>query len=447
MGFIKQHLSLGLITAVLLACFPAVGCDRGPQGSPVPIVPEVSTMPVKPRILMLTTELPGRTSAFRTAEIRPQVSGLIQKRLFAEGAEIKAGQALYQIDPAPFQAAVDSAAANLTAARKAADRARAALKASIADLARLQTALDLTQTNHIRYEEAYKERAVSAIQRDQAATEVKMAASTLQAADAQVESSRQAVAVAAAAIQQAEAALKTARINLGYTKINAPIDGRIGKSSVTEGAIVTAYQPVPLAVIQQLDPIYADVPQPTTELLRLKQHMAAGWLSNTGKQQSKVDLFMEDGTAYPFEGTLQFTDVTVNQTTGSVLLRVVFPNPERLLLPGMFVRAVIREGLSEDAILIPQQSLFRDHKGKPFALVVGTDGKVAQRMLILDRAIDDQWLVTSGLGPGDQIIVEGSQRVRPGMPVKAVPFVGKSDTPLPAAAPPSTTPKSSQGGA
>ncbi|MCG6909533.1 MAG: efflux RND transporter periplasmic adaptor subunit [Deltaproteobacteria bacterium] len=448
MQIIKTRPSIiALTAAVLLTGLVFASCDRSTEFRPPRAVPEVSTVTVDACMLLLTTELPGRTSAYRTAEIRPQVSGLILKRLFEEGSAIKAGQVLYQIDPAPFQAALDSAEANKTVMLTATEQARAALKASQAEVARLKDALALAKTNNERYEEAFKDNAISAIQRDQAATEVKTTESSLRAAEAQVESSRQAVAAAQAGIQQSEATLKTMRINLGYTKMTAPISGRIGKSSVTEGAIVTAYQPVPLATIQQLDPIYVDVPQSTSELLRLKRRVAEGLLHNEGKNQSKVQLIMEDGSAYPLEGTLQFQDVTVNPSTGSVLLRVVFPNPDGFLLPGMFVRAVIQEGLDEEAILIPQQAVSRDHKGNPYALTVDAQGKVGQRMLTLDRAIDDQWLVASGLNPGDRLIVEGRQRIRPGMAVKTVPFVEKKagqDTSGNAGAP---SGKKSQGGA
>jgi len=372
--------------------------------------------------VVLTTELPGRTAAFRIAEIRPQVSGLIQKRLFTEGSDVTAGQVLYQIDPAPFQAALDNAEANLAVMRKSADRAQAALEAGIARVTQQRATLDLALTNRRRFQDAFKDKAVSASQRDQAVTNANVAEATLRAAEAQLESDRAAVAVAEAAIHQAEAAVETARINLGYTKVTAPISGRIGKSNVTEGAIVTAYQPVPLATIQQLNPIYVDVAQSTTELLRLKRRLEDGRLNHDGTNQGKVKLLMEDGTPYPQEGTLQFRDVTVDPTTGSVILRVVFPNPEGVLLPNMFVRAVIKEGVKEQAILIPQQGVARDRKGNPFALIVSADGKVALRMLTLDRAVGDKWLVSAGLAPGDRVIVEGMQKVRPGMAVNVVPF-------------------------
>ena len=411
-----------VVFAGLFAGLLPAGCDRSTQSQGPPPVPEVATVTMQPQKVVLTTELPGRTAAFRIAEIRPQVSGLIQKRLFTEGSDVKAGQVLYQIDPAPFQAALDNATANLAVMRKSADRARAALQAGIARVTQQRATLDLALTNRRRFQDAFKDKAVSASQRDQAVTNANVAEATLRAAEAQLESDREAVAVAEAAIHQAEAAVESARINLSYTKIIAPISGRIGRSSVTEGAIVTAYQPVPLATIQQLDPIYVDVAQSTTELLRLKRRLEEGHLNYDGTNQGKVKLLMEDGTAYPQEGTLQFRDVTVDPTTGSVILRVVFPNPEGNLLPNMFVRAVIKEGVKEQAMLVPQQGVARDRKGNPFALIVSAEGKVGLRMLTLDRAVGDKWLVTAGLAPGDRVIVEGMQRVRPGMAVKVVPF-------------------------
>ena len=411
-----------VVIATLSSGILLAGCDRSTQSQPPPPVPEVAVVTVQPQKVVLTTELPGRTSSYLVAEIRPQVNGLIQKRLFTEGSDVKTGQVLYQIDPAPFQAALDNATANLAVMRKSADRARAALEAGIARVTQQRATLELALANRRRFEDSFKDKAVSASQRDQAVTEAEVAEAALRAAKAQLESDREAVAVAKAAIHQAEAAVETTRINLGYTKIPAPIPGRIGRSSVTEGAIVTAYQPIPLATIQQLDPIYVDVPQSTTELLRLKRRLEQGRLNQNGKNQSKVKLLMEDGTAYALEGTLQFRDVTVDPTTSSVILRVVFPNPEGVLLPNMFVRAVIKEGVNEQAILIPQQGVTRDHKGNPYALVVCAEGKVELRQLTLDRAVRDQWLVSAGLAPGEQVIVEGMQRVRPGMAIKVVPF-------------------------
>lgn len=437
---VKFIAAIGLLSGclILAGCKPQNAVSESPGNTP-----EVAVVTVQPQPVVLTTELPGRTSPYMVAEIRPQVNGLILKRLFTEGSDVKAGQVLYQIDTAPLQAALDNAAANLTAIQRATDRARAALKASIADVTRLQVTLELARTNRRRYEEAFKDKVGSAIQRDQAVAEAKVAESTLRVAEAQVESNREAVAAAEATIQQAEAALKTARINIGYTKVTAPNSGRIGRSNVTEGAIVTAYQPVALATIQQLDPIYVDVPQSTTDLLRLKD----GGLNHKRTDQNKVKLILEDGTAYPLEGTLQFSDVTVDPTTGSVILRIVVPNPKGVLLPGMFVRTVIKEGVNEQATLIPQQGVSRDHRGNPIALIVNAEGKVEQRMLTLDRAIDDKWLVSAGLASGDRVIVEGVQRVRPGAVVKVVPFNESKNRREPAAEPGAQPQKRKDGGA
>jgi membrane fusion protein (multidrug efflux system) len=403
-----------------------MSCESRQQAPPPPPVPEVATVTMQPRPIVLTTELPGRTSAYRVAEIRPQVSGLLQKRLFTEGSDVKAGQVLYQIDPAPFKAALENAAANLAVKQKATDRARTELSASIAGVSRQQATLALAMTNRRRLKELVKDRAVSVSEYDQAVTETSVAEATLRVVEAQVESDRVAVAAAEAAVQQAEAALETARINLSYTQITAPISGRIGRSNVTEGAIVTAYQPQALATVQQLDPMYVDVPQSTNELLRLKRRIGEGRLNQNSKSQQKVRLILEDNNEYSMEGTLQFRDVTVDPTTDSVILRVVFPNPDDILLPGMFVRAAVQEGIHEHAILIPQQAVSRDPKGKPVTLIVDGEDKVQQRMLVLDRAIGDKWLVSSGLAAGDRVIVEGVQKVRPGALVKVVPMADGS---------------------
>jgi len=421
-----------LVAVALLASPFLAGCS-GQQQPPPPQVPEVAVVTARPQRVVLTTELPGRTSAFLMAEIRPQVNGLLQKRLFTEGALVQKGEMLYEIDPEPYQAALDSASASLLAAREAADRARAALAASVAGLARHQATLALAQANSQRYEKLVQSQAVSAMQRDQAATDVRVAEATLRTAEAQVESDREAVSAAEAAIKQAEAAVKTARINLDYTKIAAPITGRIGRSHVTEGAIVTAYQPAPLATILQFDPIYVDVPQSTSELSKLRRRLASGRLKENGTDRVKI--ILEDGTPYPLDGSLKFRDVTVDPTTLSVIFRIVVPNPEAILLPGMFVRAKIEEGVNERAILIPQQAVSRDPKGNPFALVVDAEGKVQQRGLSTDRALGDQWLVSAGLAEGEKVIVEGLQRVRPGAVVNTVPF---HDVPANAAKPVST---------
>jgi len=354
------------------------GCKQ--KGGPPQGDPEVAVVTIHPERVVITTELPGRTSAFRIAEIRPQVNGLIQKRLFTEGSDVKAGQVLYQIDPAPFQAILDSASASL---------------------GRAEAGLGSIRLRAERYHDLLADKAVSQQDYDDALSAMKQAE---------------------AEIKFYQASVKTARINLGYTHVTAPISGRIGKSSVTDGALVMAYQPIALATIQQLDPIYVDVPQSTTEMLRLKHRLEDGRLCHDGTNQNKVKLILEDGMAYPLEGILQFQDITVDPTTGSVILRVVFPNPQSALLPGMFVRAVITEGVNEQAILIPQQGISRTPKGDPVALVVDADNKVQQRTLTLDRAIGNKWLVSSGLNPGDRVIVEGVQKARPGAPVKVVPF-------------------------
>jgi membrane fusion protein (multidrug efflux system) len=409
------------ILGALIMGLTAFGCGSQ-QAAPQPALPEVAIVTVSPERAVLTTELPGRTSAYFVAEIRPQVNGIIQKRLFDEGSDIRGGQVLYQIDPAPFQAAYDNAAANLVVTRKAAERARAALEASMAAVSRQQATLELARTNRWRFEELFKGRVVSASQRDQAVTDAEVAGAALQSAEAQVKSDRVGVAAADAAIQQAEAAVETARINLAYTRITAPISGRIGKSNVTVGALATAYQASAFATIQQLDPIYVDVTQSSANLLRLQRNIAAGRINGIGSEKARVKLLLEDGTPYPLEGTLKFSEVTVDPSTGSFILRMVFPNPKHILLPGMYVRAVVQEGEVDRAILVLQQGVSRDPKGNPVVLVVDGSGKVEQRMITVDRAIGDKWLVNEGLNPGDRLIVEGNQKVRPGTSVKVVPF-------------------------
>ena len=411
---------LPLIATLLI--YLTVSCEQRQQSTAPRPVPEVATVKVEHQRIVLTTELPGRTSAYRIAEIRPQVSGLIEKRKYKEGSFVKAGQVLYRIDSEQYQAVLDSAKANHTAAQKASDRARAALEASTADVSRLKVVLELARSNLKRYEESYEEKIVSAIQLDQAVAEVKVAESSLRAAEANVKSNRGAIAAAEAAIKQADAAIRTARINLEYCRITAPISGRIGKSNVTEGAIVTAYQPLPLAIIQQLDPIYVNVQQATTDLLDLDNRMKDGTLDNDDNNQKKVKLILDNGNQYPVEGILQFRDVTVDPTTGSVTLRIIFPNPEGIILPGMFVRAIIKEGVNNAAILIPQQAVFRDPKGNPIAMIVDAESRATPRILTIDRAVGDKWLLKTGITPGDRVIVEGLHRVRPGVNVKAVPY-------------------------
>jgi membrane fusion protein (multidrug efflux system) len=382
-----------IVWGVLLVAALLGGCKRQSQAAAPPMATgpaEVAAVTVTPQKVELTTELPGRTHPYLVAEIRPQVNGLIQKRLFTEGADVKAGEVLYQIDPAPFQAALNTA--------------EAALNRSQASLPSIRARVE-------RYKGLLEDRAVSRQDYDDAT-------SALNQAEAD--------------IQYWKAMAETARINLGYTRVTAPISGRIGRSSVTDGALVTAYQPVALATIQQLDPIYVDVTQSTAELLRLNRRLQDGRLNRDGTNQNKVKLILEDGATYSQEGTLQFRDVTVDPTTGSSILRIIFPNPDRVLLPGMFVRAVVKEGVHDQAILVPQQAVARDVKGNPITLIVGSEDKVQLRPLTLDRTIGDQWLVAAGLTAGDRVIVEGIQKVRPGAPVK----VGAPATARPASAKP-----------
>jgi len=351
------------------------GCGKGGAGGgggaagagPVPVdVEEVSVEAV-----VLSSELPGRTVAYRIAEIRPQVGGLIERRLFTEGSDVREGEVLYQIDAAPYEAALATAEASL-------GRSRAQLPA--------------VEARAARFGEALAERAVSAQDYDDA-----------EAALNQVR----------ADIAYWEAMVETARINLGYTAVKSPIAGRIGRSSVTDGAIVTAYQPVALATVQQLDPIHVDVKQSTSEMMRLRRLVEQERIRGNGGGGA-VRLILEDGTEYPVAGELQFRDVSVDPGTATVTLRIVFANPDGVLLPGMFVRAVIEEGVNPAAILVSQQAVMRDPKGEPYVYVVGADNSVQMRVLELERAIGDRWLVASGLQAGDRVIVSGIQKVRPG---------------------------------
>jgi membrane fusion protein, multidrug efflux system len=378
---IKQLPMRAMALAALAAAFLLAGCgnEHGQQAGRAH-VPEVAIVALEPRPVELTTELPGRTSPYLVSEIRPQVNGIIQKRMFKEGSDVNTGDLLYQIDPAPFRVAYDSAKASLGKAQ-----------------ANLPSILSRAE----RYKEVLVDNAVSKQDYDDAAAAVQQAE---------------------AEIQYWKATVDAARINLSYTRVTAPISGRIGRSSVTDGALVTAYQPTALATIQQLDPIYVDVTQSSVALLRLRRNLETGQLTADKNNEKKVRIILGDATSYSLEGTLQFRDVTVDPSTGSFTLRIVVPNPDHLLLPGMFVRAVVKEGIAEKAILVPQQGVSRTPKGEPIALVVDDTGKVQQQMLALDRAVGDQWLVSSGLSAGDRVIVEGGQKVRPGTAVKAVPF-------------------------
>lgn len=368
-----------LIATGIIALFPA-GCQQSSTENTAPPVPEVAVVELKPERVVITTELTGRTAANRIAEVRPQVGGIIQKRLFTEGSDVKADQVLYQIDPAPYQAALDNA--------------KASLSKSQASLTSIRFKAD-------RYKELLEDKAVSRQEYDDASAALK-----------QTE----------AEIQYWKAMVETAGINLRYTSVRAPISGRIGKSGVTEGALVTANQPTALAVIQQLNPMYVDVPQSTTDLMNLRRNLEEGHLNRENGSRNKVRIFLEDNSQYPLAGELQFRDVSVDPTSGTVNLRVSVPNPKSVLLPGMFVRAVVEEGVNKTAIMVPQQAVFRTPKGEPYALTVDSENKVQQRMLTLDRAIKDKWLVSSGIGAGERVIVEGMQKVKPGASVKAVPL-------------------------
>lgn len=374
-----------LITAALVAGLSFTGCSKPKSAPPPSGPPEVGIVVVKPEKVTLTTELAGRTVPQMIAEVRPQVSGIVMKRLFTEGSDVKAGQTLYQIDSATFEAAYASAKA-----------VQARVEASL-------VSLRLTEE---RYRDLVKIKAVSQQDYDNAFAVLKQSEAELAAA---------------------RAAVETVRINLAYTKVTAPISGRIGRSSITTGALVTAGQSSALATIQQLDSMYVDVTQSTAELLKLRQNLADGVLKKSSSAQ--VKLLLEDGSAYPLTGTLKFSDVTVDQSTGSVILRAVFPNPKLALLPGMFVRALVVEGVNDNAILIPQRGVTRNPKGDAMVMTVGAEEKAEPRPIKVVRTVGDSWLVSEGLKAGDRVILEGLQKARPGTPVKAVPFGSKPEAP------------------
>jgi membrane fusion protein (multidrug efflux system) len=350
--------------------------------------PLVGVVTIVSQPVTLTADLPGRTTPFETSDVRPQVNGIIQARLFKEGSNVKAGQVLYRIDPAPYRASYDQALAQLASARAGLVTAR--LKAE-------------------RYADMVKINAVSRQDADDA-----------QAAYGQD----------AAAVQQQAAAVESARINLGYTRLTAPIGGRIGPSSVTPGALVTSGQANALATIQRLDPIYVDLTQTAVEHVKLESELARISAGGRVPAGAAVHLRIGDGLDYPIDGHFQFTDVTVDQNTGSVTLRAVFPNPKGVLLPGMYVRASIEEGVDPAGILVPQQAVTRDEKGRATAMVADAQNHAQPRMLELGAAIGNQWRVTAGLKPGDRLIVEGGDNARPGAPVRPYAFGAK---PAPAA--------------
>jgi RND family efflux transporter MFP subunit len=344
-----------LLTAGLVAC-------GKPQQRPTPPPPAVSFITIQEQPVQLAAELPGRTDPYAVSDVRPQINGIVQKRLFTEGSTVKAGQPLYQIDPAPYRAALESAEASLASTKVKADRYAA-----------------LLQANAIAPQDADDARA---------------------------------------AYLQAKAAADTARINLNYTRITAPISGRIGASSVTEGALVTANQAAALATISTLDPIYVDIDQSSAELLALRRSLQAGQI-NAGV--ADVTLKLDDGSEYPQHGKLQFTDVTVDQNTGAVRLRAIFPNPDGLLLPGMYVRATVIEGTDPHGILVPQPAVDHNSKGQPTAMVVDDKNIARLRVLTTGQAVAGNWQVLSGLKPGDRLIVVGQQKAMPDTPVAPTP--------------------------
>lgn len=372
-----------LLLSELLALFAltalAFGCSDG-DGEPESSSPaEVGVVTVQTQPVELFTELPGRTAPYRVAEVRPQVNGIVQKRAFEEGAQVESGQTLYRIDPKPYRAELERAKADLAQARAAVT--------SVAQ--RAERYADLVDSNAVSQQEYDDVKAELAQKRAQ--------------------------------VQVAEAGLETARINLDYSTIESPIDGRIGRSFITEGALVTANQSQAMAQVTQLDPIYVDISRSSDEVLRLKRAFERGDLKKAGPGQAKVVLLLEDGSEYGHAGELQFSDVTVDPGTGSVTLRAKFPNPDHDLLPGMFVRARLSEGVKDDALLVPQQGVTHNREGEATALVVNDKGKVERRRLQARQAIDSFWLVTDGLSTGDQVIVSGLQGVSPGDEADPVP--------------------------
>ncbi len=370
--FCRACLPLTLVAGLTL-----VGC--GPSQPPPNRVPEVGIVILKPQSVPLTTELPGRTDPYATADVRPQVGGILKSILFEEGGLVKAGQPLYQIDPAPYRAAYDSAKAAL-------DNAKANLTT--------------TKLKADRYRALVGQNAIAKQEYDDAEAAYKQAAAN---------------------VEQQTANLESARINLDWTRVTAPITGRIGRSVVRPGELLTANQTTTLTTIQTLDPIYVDVNQSSTELVQLEKSASAGLLSRRTPGTARATLQLEDGTPYGHEGVLQFSEVTVDPTTGAVVLRAKFPNPDGLLLPGMYVRATIIEGIAHDAILAPQRGVSHNEKGEPTALIVDNQGVARLHVLTAPRTIGTDWLVTSGLKAGDKLIIEGLQKAVPDKPVHAVP--------------------------
>ena len=383
--------ALPLVLALALTGALAACSDKAAPAPDKAAPAKVGVITVQSESQTLTSALPGRTSAFMSAEIRPQISGIVQKRLFTEGATVKAGQALYQIDPAPYQVAEASAKAALAKAQAQARTAQV----------NAQRNAELVQIDAIS-RQAYEESQASA---QQSASDVAVA----------------------------QAALQAARINLGYTRITAPIAGRTGLSTVTPGALVTANQAGVLTTIAQIDPVYVDITQSSTDLLQLKRELAQGRFERVGEGAARITLQLEDGSTYPHAGRLQFTGVNVNPSTGAVTLRAVVPNPDGVLMPGMYVQTLLPTGVSSDALLLPQQAVTRDIAGKASALLVNAEHKVERRPIEVDRAIGNRWMVSAGVAPGDTVIVDGFQRIKVGDTVNPQPVQ------LPGAAPTGAT--------
>lgn len=356
----SMRLKLLSVSTVLLLC----ACDgTASSASPAVQVPAVNVITLHSQPVTLTTSLPGRTTAVRSAEVRPQVNGVIQKRLFVEGSEVKAGQQLYQIDPSTYQAAFD--------------RAMATWKSADATARRYKPLVDAQAVSRQQYDDAV------------------------------------------AAEREAAADVETARVNLQYTKVYAPISGHIGRSVYTEGALVTSGQTASLTTIDQLNPIYVDVNESSQDLLKLRRALASGKLQSAGENAARATLTLEDGSKYPLPGKLEFSEVTVSQSTGSVILRASFPNPHDELLPGMFVHAQLQQGIDEKGLLVPQEAIMHDVKGSPYVYVVKADNSVEQRAITTGQMMNGNWLVNQGLNDGDKVITDGLQNVRPGAKVNA----------------------------
>jgi membrane fusion protein (multidrug efflux system) len=371
-------LSAALIASLLAISLAACGKTPAPAAAGAPPPPEVGVITVQAQTVAISSELSGRTVANVIAEIRPQIGGIVLHRLFREGSEVRAGELLYQIDPAVYQA-------NYESARAGAAKAEANLLTLRPKAERFQALLSAKAVSQQGFDDVN---------------------AALKQAEADLAASR--------------AAVDLARINLAYTRVVSPISGRIGKSTVTQGALVSASQPTALATVQQLDPINVDVTQSSTEMMQMKRALEAGSLKSGGAAQARVKLLLDDGSTYPLEGKMEFSEATVDAGTGTVSLRAVFPNPKRDLLPGMYVRAIVEQGVKEQAIVVPQQGVAHDPQGKAVAMVVNGEGKVETRILKTERAIGNQWLVSEGLVAGDKLIVEGLQKACPGAAVTAV---------------------------